>query len=207
MEFSSPNNQAWKTLEDLIDPDPELREKGLEDLESLDGFEEHPLMVYILATRLSDPELEIRFHAVQLLGKLVDHELTGDILPEPSFRILTNFTTEMDKSQLIKLLEVSAAYLAAESALTNILKLCSYAGKALGGIVNDRKLPVEIRQQAIYFCGEVGFLNTVDVIRNLIQRIEKNRANPGQSATRKKHLDEESLAPYAVTALAKLEGT
>ena len=207
MEITSLNNQAWKILEDLIDPDPNLREKGLEDLESLDGFQDRPLMVYLLATRLLDPKLEIRFHAVQLVGKLLsDGSLDGG-LPESSFKVLADFTTQLDKGQLIKLLEVSAGYLTAEDALTKILKLCSNAGKALGGIVNDRKLPVEIRQQAVHFCGDVGFLNTVDVIRNLMQRIEKNRARPGLGASRKKQLDEESLAPYAITALAKLEGT
>ena len=203
----SVNSQAWINLENLIATDPNLREKGLEDLESLEGFQDHPLMIYILATRLVDPELEIRFHAVQLLGKLLNYDQPEQALPEQSFRTLIEYTTQLDKGQLIKILEVSAAYLSAEEAITSILKLCSYAGKVLGGIVNDRKLPVEIRQQAIHYCGEVGFLNTGTVIRNLIQRIEKNRARPGLTTSRKKHLDEESLIPYAVTALGKLEGS
>ncbi|RLD00977.1 MAG: hypothetical protein DRI46_05850 [Chloroflexi bacterium] len=73
--------------------------------------------------------------------------------------------------------------------------------------MNDRKLPVEIRQQALYFCGEVGYLNTAISIRNLIQRIEKNRARSGLITPRKRQLDEERLFPYAVTALGKLEGS
>jgi hypothetical protein len=196
--------EAWKTLENLIDPDPIIRDKGLEDLEGLEGFQAHPLILYVLATRILDPDLEIRFHAVQALGKLLELNADDGGLPERSFKTVTDFTTQIDKEELIKLLEVSVQYLAAEKALVRILKLCSYAGKALGGIVNDRTLPVEIRQQAIHFCGEVGFLSSVTGIRNLIQRVEKNKTKAGKLISRKKYLDEESLIPYAVTALGKL---
>jgi hypothetical protein len=113
----------------------------------------------------------------------------------------------MDKSQLVKLLEISVAYLSAEDAIIKILKLCSYAGKALGGIVNDRRLPVEIRQQAIFYSGEVGFLTTAKALRNLVQRTRKTTAKPGLITTRKKHLDEEALLPFAEAALVKLEGS
>ena len=201
----SVNNQAWTTLEKLIAPEPDLRDKGLDDLGSLEGFQEYPLMIYILVTRLLDPDLEVRFHATQIMGKLLSYDHPDGGLPEQSFRTVTEFTTQMDKGQLIKILEVSARYLSAEEAIANILKLCSYAGDVLGGIVNDRKLPVEIRQQAIHYCGEIGFINTETMIRNLIQRIEKNKVKPGLITSRKKHLDEESLVPYAITALAKLE--
>ena len=116
------------------------------------------------------------------------------------------FFLQFDQAQLIKLLEVSVMYLSSEEALIQIFRLCSYAGKALSGIVNDRSLPAEIRQQAIHYCGEVGFLSSITGIRNLINRVEKNRLKAGPLISRKKHLDEESLIPYAVTALGKLEG-
>jgi len=199
--------RTWSVLEALIAPDPDIREQAIDDLGSLEGFREQPLAVYLLATRLLDPVLEIRFRAVQALGCLLEFDRPGEGLPARSFRTLAAFTTQLEKEQLVKLLEVSARYLAAEEAIVQIMKLCSYAGKILGGIVNDRKLPVEIRQQALYFCGEVGYLNTAISIRNLIQRIEKNRARSGLITPRKRQLDEERLFPYAVTALGKLEGS
>jgi len=203
------NNSAktWLTLENLIAPDPALRESALEELAELEGCQEQPLIVYLLATRLLDPELEIRFYAARILGDWVDFDCPSQALSEKTLNILTGFTNQLDQSQLVKLLEVSAAYLAAEEAVGNILKMCSYAGKALSGIVNDRTIPVEIRQQAIFYCGEVGFLNTVIAIKNLIQRVQKNQARAGLIPTRKKHLDEEHLLPFAVAALGKLEGS
>ena len=200
-------SRIWLILEDLIASDPDLRGSALEELGALQGFQEQPLTVYLLATRLLDPDLEIRFHAARLLGAWVNFEAPSEVLPEKSLRTLIGFTTQLDQSQLVKLLEVSVEYLAAEEAIGNILKLCSYAGKALGGIVNDRKLPVEIRQQAIFYCGEVGFLNSAIAIKNLIQRIQKNKARTGLIPSRKKHLDEEHLLPFAVAALGKLEGS
>ena len=199
--------ETWAVLEALIDPDPGKREKALADLAGIEGFQDQTLPLYLLTTRILDPDLEIRYHAIRILGDVLGRDIPGGDLSESSLRILTDFTTQLDKSQLVKMLEVAARYLAAEDAIVNILKLCSYAGNALDGIVNDRKLPVEIRQQAINFCGEVGFLSTTTAIRNLIRRIEKDRERTGQVLRRKKHLDEEKLFPYAVTALAKLESS
>jgi len=201
------DSHPWKILEGLIAADPVLRETALQQLAAWEGLEEQPLMIYLLATRILDPDLEIRYHAVQILGDLVDYDHPGEGLPAGSLQALTAFTAQLDKGQLIQLLEVSAAYLAAEEAVGNILKLCSYAGKVLGGIVNDRRLTVEIRQQALFYCGEVGFLNTRRVIDNLIQRVRKAQANPGRITTRKKHADEETLLPFAVAALGKLESS
>lgn len=201
------DSYLWTTLENLIAPDPDLRDAALEELGHLEGCQDQPLLIYLLATRLLDPDLEVRFHAVQLIGNLLSYDPPNEGLPDDSLKTLAEFTTHLEKEQLIKLMEVSVKYLAAEDPLVNILKLCSYAGKALGGIVNDRKLPVEIRQQAIYFCGEVGFLNTATAIRNLIRRVGKDKAKSGLNLTRKKHQDEGKLLPYAVAALSKLEGS
>jgi HEAT repeat protein len=198
--------QVWAVMERLIDPDPMVRETALEDLPSLTEWQDQPLVIYLLANRLMDPNLEVRFHAVQLLGDVLNPESSSDELPAESLKSLTTYTTQIDKGQLIKLLEVSVAYLAAEEAIVRILQLCSYAGKVLGGIVNDRKLPLELRQQAIFMCGEVGFLSTAEAIRNLIQRVDKTRTRTGLIAARKKYLDEEALLPFAEAALAKLEG-
>lgn len=199
--------KAWGELENLVSPDPDQRESALEALEIQGDFLEQPLTIYLLATRIIDPDLHIRFHAVRMLGRLLDMSQPEAGLPERSFKAVTAFTTQMDRGQLIRLLEVSAGFLAAEEAVARILTLCSYAGNDLGGIVNDRKLPVEIRQQALFYCGEIGFLTAATAIRNLIQRIEKGRKRPGPTASRRKHLDEESLFSFAAAALSKLEGS
>jgi len=197
---------ARAVMEGLIAVEPLRREQALKELESLEEFQYQPLAVYLLATRILDPDLAIRYRAVQMLGGLLDFESEGICLPDRTLKVFTAFTDQMEKGQLIKLLEVAAHYLAAEQAIIQILRLCSYAGELLGGILNDRKIPVEIRQQAIYFSGEVGFLSTAVSIRNLIQWIEKDRARAKAIPGRKKRVEQEYLYPLAVAALGKLEG-
>jgi hypothetical protein len=202
-----PDPKTWVVLESLIDPDPGTREQALADLARVEGFQDQPVLMYLLTTRVLDPDLEVRYYAIQILGEVLGSAVPGGDLSVRSLKTLTDFTTRLDKSQLVMILEVADRYLAAEESIIRILKLCSYAGNVLDGIVNDRKLPVEIRQQAISFCGDVGFLSTATAIRNLIQRIERERDRTGQVLRRKKYLDEEKLFPYAVTALAKLESS
>ena len=201
------NTRLWEMMERLIDPDPTLRGTALEEIQSLKDFGDQPLIIYLLTTRLTDPVLNIRHHAVQIVGGIVADDTFPNRLSNQSLQVLTAFTTQIEKNQLVKLLEVSVAFLAAEEPIVSILRLCSYAGKVLGGIVNDRKLPVEIRQQAIFFSGEVGFLSAKRAIRYLVQRNRKAKARPGLISVRKKHLDEEALIPFAEAALGKLEGS
>ncbi|MFN2112910.1 MAG: hypothetical protein ACK2TT_07310 [Anaerolineales bacterium] len=193
-----------EVLERLIAPDAHLRSGAVDELAEVKGVEDDPLFIYLLATRLLDPDLEIRFQVVKVLGRMLEFEHNQHTLQGRSLEILVSYLADFEKDQYVKLLEVSEAYLAAEESLTAILKVCSYAGNSLGGIVNDRKLPVRIRQQAIFFCGEIGFMGTADALRNLISRVEKDRIRSGFEAARKNKKDQEALYTYALSALGKL---
>ena len=199
------DQRIWKAVEDLTAPDPDIRDQALEALINIEGYNKSPLVAYLLATRISDPELEVRFHIIQHLGKLLDFD--GDDLKfsDQALTHFQEFITHLNKNQLVHLLEVSNQYLSAEKALVNILKLSSYAGTGLSGIVNDRKLPLSIRQQAVYYCGEMGYLETKIMLQNLIDRAEKNRTKAGRKVSRRKKRDEDSFYYYAVSALEKLQ--
>ena len=198
------DQRLWETAEGLISPDPYLRESALDQLKEIDGFYRSPLIAYLLVSRISDPELEIRFHLIQLLGSLVDYDAPGQHLTDQALSIAKDALDQMNKFHLIMLLEVSDSYLVAESAIKSILKLSSYAGDILSGIVNDWKLPISIRQQAVFFCGESGYISSRPTLQNLIQRVEKTRKRPGGGSERKKNLEDEFLYPYVVSALEKL---
>lgn len=197
---------VWETLTRLVSPDPDLRRKALEALPQLEGYPREPLLVYLLATRLTDPDLEIRLQAVRMLGGLLGREGGAGQLGRTALEYLAGYLAGLEISQYVSLLEVSAAYLAAEKPLSSILKMCSYAGKSLSGIVNDQKLPVNIRQQAVFFCGEIGFLNTAPALKALIQRVEKDRGRADKQPGGRISQDRESLYLPALAALSKLEG-
>ena len=198
------DQKVWDIVEDLAAPDSFKREKALESLVEIEGVNQSPLILYLLATRLSDPDLVIRFHVVQKLGEFLDAESKDFQLSDPALMHLQWTLNNMGSDQLVKLLEVSVQYLSAEKALVNILKLCSCAGKELSGILNDRKQSYQIRQQAIFFSGEVGFLETKLALQNFIQRVDKIKSNKDSNLRLNKNWDEEKLYNFVVAALDKL---
>ncbi len=195
----------WETTEGLFSPDPNIRESSLDNLKEIDGFYRSPLIASLLVSRISEPDLEIRFHLIQFLGSLVDFDSSGQHFTNQALVFAKNALDQMGKIQLIRLLEVSDCYLTAERAIRNILKLSSYAGVGLSGIVNDRKLPVSLRQQAVFFCGEIGYLSSRTTLQNFVQRVDKSRTRPGGGHERKKSRDEEFLYPFVISALEKLK--
>ncbi len=199
------DHRIWEAVEGLTTPDPDVRDQALEALINIEGYNKSPLVAYLLATRISDPNIEVRFHIIQCLGRLLDFDTEGLHFSDQALIHFQEFITHLNKDQLIRLLEVANQYLSAEKALVNILKLSSYAGTGLSGIVNDRKLPFSIRQQAVYYCGEMGYLETKIMLQNLIDRAEKNRTKTGRKVSRKKKRDEDSFYYYAVSALEKLQ--
>jgi len=198
------NKEIWLAAEKLTSPRAAEREEALDYLVEHGAPAKSPLIAYLLATRLSDPDLEVRCHMVKALGVVLTNAVQGEQLPDQVLRQLQGFLAYLNKEQILDLLEVSERYLSAEESLIEIFKLCSYAGNVLSGIVNDRKISLGIRQKATYFCGEAGFLETITTLKALVMRIEKGKQVLHRSTLRKKAQDERQLYPFAVAALEKL---
>jgi len=198
------SDEIWQAAEGLVSPNSIEREKALDYLLDQGVPAKSPLITYLLATRLSDPDLEVRFHIVKALGSVLVGGVEGGELLDPVLKQLQSFLAYLNTEQILDLLEVSEQYLSAEESLIGIFRLASYAGNRLSGIVNDRKNPLGIRQKAIYFCGEAGYLETRTTLKGLVSRIENRNQRPTRSPVRKKAMDENQLYPYAVAALEKL---
>ena len=200
-----PSQEIWQAAERLASPSGAERDAALDYLVRQNAPRKSPLIAYILATRISDPDLEVRSHIVKALGGVVTVDGQGEHAADQVIIQLQGFLAQLSKEQVLSLLEVSGQYLTAEESLIEIFKLCSYAGDKLGVIVNDQKQPIAIRQTAIYFCGEVGFLESVSILRELIQRVEKRNQNQSRTHVRKRAKEEEQLYPYAIVALEKID--
>jgi hypothetical protein len=196
--------EVWLAAERLVSPRAVEREEALDYLIEQGALSKSPLIAYLLATRLSDPDLEVRCHMVKALGDVLTSAEKGEQLPDHVLKQLQGFLAHLNKEQILDLLEVSDQYLSAEESLIEIFKLCSYAGNVLGGIVNDRKIPLGIRKKATYFCGEAGFLETISTLQVLVKRIEKRNQVLRKFPLRKNSKDENQLYPYAIAALEKL---
>lgn len=198
------NKEIWLAAEKLVSPQAVEREEALDFLVDKGVPAKSPLIAYLLATRISDPDLEVRFYMVKALGDVLTGSEQGELLPDNVLRQLQGFLAHLNKEQVLDLLEVSGQYLSAEESLIEIFKLCSYAGHVLSGIVNDRKIHLDIRQKAIYFCGEAGFLETNTTLQVLVTKIEKRNQVLRKFPLKRNARVENQLYPYLIAALEKL---
>jgi hypothetical protein len=159
----------------------------------------------LLATRITDNDLEVRFQAIQILGPLLDFDGSkSDILTDQALEYVHSYLIGFGERQILQILEVAEAYRLAEDAIVNILKICSYAGNLLSGIVNDRKKPPLQRQHAVYFGGEIGFVEMIPVLEKLIKRIENSRTRPKRALSSNLIIEKKNLYNKSVIALEKM---
>lgn len=163
---------VWGAAERLVSPQAVERDQAVAQLVELDAPRLSPLIAYLLATRLADPNIEVRFHVVQALGAILFPDKEDKITPDKVRQYAFSYLSMMRRRQIFALLQVADRYLAAEDHIISLLNACSYAGIALGDIINDRKAPVSARQQAIRFAGMVGFTDVIPALERLVSRLE-----------------------------------
>ena len=198
------SQEVIQAAENLVSPRVVKREAALDYLMKGDYGRKSPLIAYLIATRISDPDLEFRFHVIQAIGKILSPDSEGNLAAEAVISHLHLVIAYLNKGQILDILAVADQYILAESGIVEILKISSYAGSILSDIVNDQKVPVSIRQQAIYYCGEVGFLDTIHTLEGLQRRVDKRKLNEDGTHKQKRAQIEALLYPFALAALDKL---
>ncbi len=198
--------QVWESAENLTSPLDDVRMQALEELVSLDAHRYSPLVAYLLATRLGDPSIEIRFQAVQAVGEVLLLRDGDDPTPEEVRYHLQGYISHLRKRKIYSLLQVAHQFGAAEESVVAILNLCSYAGEALAELIMDRKMPLDIRQQAIFFSGQVGFIDTIPALKHLLHRLQAQHVDQTHMPflSEKTRTQEEDLLIYVRAALGKL---
>lgn len=172
----------------------------------LDAPRLSPLVASILATRLVDPDFDLRFRVVRALGEVLSPSDPAKGTPEPVRLHVKFYLSHMRRREVYSLLQVADQYLAAESDVAALLNVCSYAGVALADIVSDRKASLATRRQAINFIGRVGFIDAIPALEKLAERLE-SRMNGQQTMpfAPPSESDEKALLPAVQAALALLE--
>ena len=198
--------EVWSALEELTSPVVDIRIGALDRLIEIDAPRLSPLVAYVLATRLDDPDIEFRFRVVQALGDVLAPQNSTVETPEMVRRHLKSYLSHMRRRNIFALLQVAEQKISSETNVAVLLNTCSYAGNALTNIFLDRKIPLPIRRQAIIYAGRVGFLDAIPALEKLADRLE-SRIN-GQSTmpfATPSDLDEKSLLPAVQTALRLLQ--
>lgn len=162
----------WEAAESLTSTDTINRVNGLERLIEYDAIRQLPLVAYILVTRLEEPDIELRTKIVRYLGNLINSDsFTSGQTQKVQTTLMTTLAS-MRTRQVFALLQVSEYDKTAEASVMDLLSCCSYAGSHLSEILSNRELPREIRKQAAFYIGQIGYLDALPVLERMANRLQ-----------------------------------
>lgn len=199
---------VWQATECLTAPDPATRHRGMDMLLELGAQKVSPLVAYMIATLLSDPEISIRRRVIYILADLLSGDSSRKQIPEEVRQVVVNNLHHLNETIVISLLEVAISDQQVEKYLYHIFNSCPYVGKYLGDIVTQWKNPLSIRQKAIYFIGIVGYLEALPALERIMSRLEARQNGQymmsfAPPATR----SDDDLIPYLRVAINQLHAS
>lgn len=163
---------VWSALEKLIGSSQEERNLGLSILQEVNAARFSPLIAYILTTFLSDPDLQVRKKIVQILGAVLSPDEDGNPAPAEVRAVLLKYLSQLRTRQIFSLLQVLADDQSLLTETKRILNACPFAGNHLVEILNDQKVPLAIRKQAVLMIGIVGFSDALTALERIENRLE-----------------------------------
>ena len=166
---------VWSAAEGLTSPDVRARNTAFNRLLELGAPHLSPLISYLLATRILEPDLTLRCRIVQTLGELLVVDEDGHQAPDAVRRHMISYLAHMRTRSIFCLLQTAIANPNLEAHITRLLNTCPHAGTHLSEIASDRGAPLPVRQQAVHFVGQVGFLEAVPALERLAARLEARR--------------------------------
>ncbi|UCD98428.1 MAG: hypothetical protein JSV42_15970 [Chloroflexota bacterium] len=163
---------VWSALEDLTSEESDIRLKGLAQIIKLNGARHSPVVAYILTTRITDPNIELRARIVEALSDVLSPDKSGLPAPEEVRNCVHFSLSGMRSREIYALLQVSAKFQSLEGEVCHLLNSNPYAGNHMMDILIDPKPPLEIRKQAALLIGRVGYLDTIPQLEKFAARLE-----------------------------------
>lgn len=195
----------WSAAEAFTSTDLVTRSEGLNRLIASDAVRSHVLIAYLVFTRLTEPDIELRKRIVEALAGVLlpDGKLSApeDVVASE----LTAWLGGMRSRQIWSLLEVAEYDKNSADLVGVLLESCSYAGEHLADILAERRSPLVIRKQAADFIARLGYLDALPTLERLASKLEQRREGRedyGQPITDD---DECSLIPMIQGALVVLK--
>jgi HEAT repeat protein len=163
---------VWSAAENFILCEGDLCNEALDQLVELNAPRLSPLVAYLLATRLRDPNLRVRTRIAQIIASVLSPDSTGNPAPIEVRNTLSLLLGQSRTRQVFALLEISAYDPAMEQSVAQILNLCPFAGHHLVDILSDHRVAQLIRAQAAKMIGRVGYLDALPGLEKLAGKIE-----------------------------------
>ncbi|MGW8250861.1 MAG: hypothetical protein ACWGO1_09485, partial [Anaerolineales bacterium] len=170
----------WHLCEAMVSPDLSVRRAAVHQVVEVEAGRLLPLVTYILATRLTETDLDLRAEIISGVGEILLPDKDG-LPPSESVRqTLTAYLAEMRTRQIYALLQVLPDHPELEKVVARLLNACPYAGNQLAEILTSRKVPLDIRRHAVRLIGLVGYLDAIPALERLLARLE-SRLNGQQT--------------------------
>ncbi|HEX9972254.1 MAG TPA: hypothetical protein VGD14_09305, partial [bacterium] len=198
--------ELWGAAEALTSSNSNERLAAIERLSKWEAARLSPLITYLMATRLDDPDMCCRSKVVRVLGEVLGLDQHGHLIPEGVRQRLINILTFNGTEEIRSILEVLNQDGELEIQVVRILKTCPTADTILMEILSSRTYQVSIRKWAARLIGKIGYTEVVNDLEHLLGRLEM-RANGQQLmpfATVSNEF-ERSLIPEIKQALAILQ--
>jgi hypothetical protein len=125
--------QLWKSTEAISSPELSKRKRGFESLIEFDVVRRSPLIAYLLATRIVEPDLTLRAYIVRVLASILKTDLPDNLSTEDVRLTLVNYLSQIDLREILALLQLAEIDPYAEEQIIQLLSACSCAG---GHLVN-----------------------------------------------------------------------
>ena len=196
---------VWNAVEALVSLEPSIRLAGILQITQLDAARLSPAVAYLIASRITDADLEVRGGVINLLGRILS-PVTGQQAATPIVRQqLTAYLAQVHTREVFALLQAVEFNNALEGQVGAVFNNCPYAGNHLAYILSDRKIQLSIRKQAAYYLGKVGYQDAIPALERiearLAARMNGQQAMPFAPPDRD---DETSLLPSIQIALKAL---
>src|SRR4030042_5868587 len=95
---------VWQATEWLTAPDPSTRQRGMDSLLELGAQKVSPLVAYVIATLLSDPEINIRRRVIYILADLISGDSSRKQTPEEVRQVVVSYLHNLNETTVISLL-------------------------------------------------------------------------------------------------------
>ena len=198
--------EVWNAAEMLCVSDARIRSEALIRLDKTGAARLSPLVAYLITTRLTDPDLNVRCQAVRIAGDLLALDQQGNAVPDSVSQCLITTLSQMRTRSVFNLIEVAKVEPESIPQINRLLNACPYAGRHLADIALDRTFPLTERKQSVLFIGSVGYLDAIPSLERLANRLEA-RLNGQQtmSFAPPPQGDEQELLPIVQSILQVLK--
>jgi hypothetical protein len=196
---------VWHLAEMTINPDARTRWLAASRLYESGAVRLLPLITYLIATRITDQDLEVRSVVIRSLADLFSPDRQGRMAPESTRQTLKGTLSQMRTRRIYALIQILPQYQELEQAVASLLNACPYAGNQLAEILASRKVSLDIRRYAARLIGLVGYLESIPALERLLARLESRiHGQQVMSFAPLEMMDETDLIPDIRRALAFL---